>query len=246
MQTKAKATRLGGTDSKAKTRLLLNLWNLGEVGAEVSKSELTKQVKLNKEKSGDYQRVYEELEKDGAIALTTKGRSVKVSLTGKGLQMLNAGLKSHDFQYRPQQRVRTKDFNALLKWIKRLDGAVAVSNGKTKGKESAISVHAGSLAMPKAIASYEEFKSVALNVYDKLNQNYNLDDLVPIYRIRREIGERVTRSQFDEWMLEIQADDIFLLIGGEMPDITPDKAEDSITNEIGGLRYYVQRLNSTN
>ncbi|MGK7875527.1 MAG: hypothetical protein AB4426_20180 [Xenococcaceae cyanobacterium] len=242
MQTKAKATRLGGTDPKAKTRLLLNLWNLGGVGAAVNKSELTKQVKLNKEKSGDYQRVYEELEKDGAITVTTKGRSVKVSLTEKGWQMLDAGLKSHDFQYRPQQRVRTKDFNALLNWIKHIDGAVTVPNGKNKTNEKAVSVQDVSLAMPKAIASYEEFKSVVLDVYDRLNRDYNLDHLVPIYRIRREIGECVTRSQFNEWMLEMQANDIFQFQGGEMPDITPDKAEDSIITQLSGLRYYAQRL----
>jgi hypothetical protein len=33
-------------------------------------------------------------------------------------------------------------------------------------------------------------------------------------------------------------------MGGEMPDITPDKAEDSITTELSGLRYYAKRLNS--
>jgi hypothetical protein len=43
---------------------------------------------------------------------------------------------------------------------------------------------------------------------------------------------------------EMQEHDIFQLMAGEMPDITPDKREDSIETSIGGLRYYAKRLNS--
>jgi hypothetical protein len=32
------------------------------------------------------------------------------------------------------------------------------------------------------------------------------------------------------------------LIGGEMPSLTPDKAEDSIETKLGGMRYYVKLL----
>jgi hypothetical protein len=111
-----------------------------------------------------------------------------------------------------------------------MDGAQGTSAAQAKTKE-------------KAIASYKEFKPVALEVYDRLNRDYNLDDLVPIYRIRREIGDRVSRSHFSEWLMEMQSNDIFQLIGGEMPDVTPDKREDSITIPGGGLRYYAKRLN---
>jgi hypothetical protein len=110
-----------------------------------------------------------------------------------------------------------------------MDGAVSTKAAQAKTKE-------------KAIASYDDFKQVALDVYDRLNRDYNLDDLVPIYRIRREIGDRLSRSQFNEWLLEMQSNDITQLIGGEMTDITPDKAEDSIKTELGGIRYYVKRL----
>jgi hypothetical protein len=79
-------------------------------------------------------------------------------------------------------------------------------------------------------------------VYDSLNRDYNLDDLVPIYRMRREIGERVGRSQFNEWLLEMQANDIFQLLEGSVEDSAPDKIEDSITTKVNGLRCYVKRL----
>jgi predicted nucleic acid-binding Zn ribbon protein len=65
---------------------------------------------------------------------------------------------------------------------------------------------------------------------------------VPIYRIRREIGDRVSRSQFTEWLMEMQANDILQLQGGSVEDSAPDKIEDSIRNELGKLRCYARRL----
>jgi hypothetical protein len=227
---KAQAKASDVNEHQAKTRLLLGLWDMGGAKEEVKKSELIKRILQTKEKAGDYQVFFEKLEEEGTITTTTKNRSVKVVLTHKGLQMLDAGLKSPDFESSSKQ-VRAKDFNTLLKWIRHLDSAVSTSNGQAKPTAT-------------VIASYEEFKPLALEVYDQLNRDYNLDSLVPIYRIRRTIGDRVSRSHFNEWLLEMQANDIFQLMGGEMPDITPDKAEDSITTELSGLRYYAKRLNS--
>jgi hypothetical protein len=108
---------------------------------------------------------------------------------------------------------------------------VSTSNGQAKPTATAA-----------VIATYEEFKPVVLKVYDQLNRDYNLDALVPIYRIRREIGDRVSRSQFNEWLLEMQANDIFQLQGGSVEDSAPDKIEDSITTELDGLRCYARLL----
>jgi hypothetical protein len=92
------------------------------------------------------------------------------------------------------------------------------------------------------IGSYEEFKSVALDIYDKLNYEHNLNNLVPIYRIRRVIGERVNRTKFNDFLLGMQADDIFQLQGGSVEDSAPDKIEDSVTTELDGLRCYARLL----
>jgi len=227
---KAQAKASGVNEHQAKTRLLLGLWDMGGAKEEVKKSELIKRILQTKEKAGDYQVFFEKLEEEGAITTTTKNRAVKVALTHKGLQILDAGLKSPDFESSSKQ-VRAKDFNTLLKWIRHLDGAVSTSNGQAKPTAA-------------EIASYDEFKPMALAVYDQLNRDYNLDDLVPIYRIRRELDNRVSRSHFNEWLLEMQANDIFQLMGGAMTDITPDKAEDSIMTELDGLRYYAKRLNA--
>ncbi|MFM9268298.1 hypothetical protein [Tychonema sp. BBK16] len=219
-------------DAKAKVRVLLNLWNEGEGKSKVNQGKLTKLIARTNENKKTYEGVLKELEESGAIAyLREKGRS-QVELTAKGKEVLAAGLKSQDslFEFDGSQ-MGARLGNALLKWMRHEDGGVAVGVEAGKGDVG-------------AIASYEEFMSVALDVYDTLNRDYNLDDLVPIYRMRRAIGERVGRSQFNEWLLEMQANDIFQLIGGEMTDITIDKAEDSIKTALGVLRYYVKRLNS--
>jgi hypothetical protein len=215
-----------------KTRLLLFLWDMGGVEKQIKKGELNERLKRKKETAKHYQDTYEELEKAGAIALSKNTVSLS---TPEGLQMLNEGLKSDEFQF--DSAIGAKAANALLKWFREqgTSGKGVVSNGASAPADTAKSAEG-------AIASYDEFEEVALDVYEILNRDYNLDDLVPIYRIRREIGDQVTRTQFDEWLLEMQTNDILQLIGGEMPDITSDKAEDSIKTGLGGVRYYAKRL----
>lgn len=226
----SKKTGLKGTEAQKKTCTLLALWDLGAEKTEVKKGELTKRVQRTNEKAGDYKSVFEQLEKEGAITIAKNNRLTQYSLTEQGLQMLGEGLKNPKFEY--DTSVGAKTINALLKWIRQMDGAVSTT--LTTAGESAIS----------PIASYEEFKVAALAVYDQLNRNYNLDDLVPIYRIRREVGDRVSREHFNEWLLEMQANDILQLQGGSLPDSDPAKIEDSITTEVSGLRCYAKRLNS--
>ena len=221
-------------DAKAKVRVLLNLWDLTGGKIPVKKGDLTKRIVRTNETSQRYLGVLDELDKAGAIEYSLVNRVKRVELSAKGKEVLADGLKSADslFEFDGAQ-IGTRLGNALLKWIRHQDGAtsVAVETGKKDGG---------------AIGSYNDFKALAIDVYDRLNRDYNFDDLVPIYRMRREIGEKVSRSQFNEWLLEMQANDIFQLIGGEMTDITPDKAEDSIKTKLGGIRYYAKRLSSDN
>ncbi|MEZ2279532.1 MAG: hypothetical protein ACBR12_21755 [Microcoleus sp.] len=217
-------------NAKAKVRVLLNLWDEGKGEKKVNQGKLTKLIARTNETKKTYEEVLKELEEAGAIAyLREKGRS-QVELTVKGKEVLAAGLKSQDslFVFDGSQ-MGARLGNALLKWMRHEDGAVGVGVETGKGDVG-------------AIASYEEFKAVALKVYDSLNRDYNLDDLVPIYRMRRAIGDRVGRSQFNEWLLEMQANDIFQLQGGSVEDSAADKIQDSITTEVGGLRCYAQRL----
>jgi hypothetical protein len=100
-----------------------------------------------------------------------------------------------------------------------------------------------SIPVINKITDYEQFKNLALQVYDRLNKEYNYGHLVPIYKIRREIGEQVSRLDFNDWLLEMQANDILQLQGGSIEDGAKDKMEDSIYTEIGGYRCYAKKLN---
>ena len=219
-------------DAKAKVRVLLNLWDLGGGKIPVKKGDLTKRIVRTNETSVRYRDVLGELQEAGAIVYSLVNRVTRVELSARGKEVLAQGLKSADslFEFDGAQ-IGTRLGNALLKWIRHQDGAasVAVETGKKDGG---------------AIDSYDNFKALAIDVYDQLNRDYNFDDLVPIYRMRRAIGERVGRSEFNEWLLEMQANDIFQLMSGEIPDITPDKREDSITISGVGFRNYAKRLNA--
>ncbi|MEH1793303.1 hypothetical protein [Nostoc sp.] len=207
------------------TRLLLALWDLGGTQQEVKKGQLTKRIVSKSQKVADYQGSFEELQNQGAIAISKKGYSLT---SPKGLEVLGKGLRSGEFKFEGTI-VGTWVANALLRWISQIDVPVTGADVPVNGKSG-------------VIASYDEFKLVTLEVYDKLNQNYNLDDLVPIYRIRREIGERVSRTEFNEWLIEMQAHDILQLMTGEVPDFTSDKREDSISIPGTQLRSYAKRL----
>ncbi|CAD5980249.1 hypothetical protein [Planktothrix agardhii] len=210
-----------------KTRLLLNLWAMSGTDGEVKKSELTSKVKQkrNNKKIGVSQMVYDELKAAEAIKIYKQNQTSMVSITDTGKRMLIDALISPDFV-----------FDGTVTASRLANGLVGLIRELNQGIISATSVKQA------AIVSYDEFKAIALQVYDQLNKDYNYDNLVPIYRIRRTIGDQVTRSQFSEWMLEMQANDILQLIGGSVEDSASDKIEDSISTELVGLRCYAKRL----
>ena len=215
----------GVNEHQAKTRLLLALWDIGASKEEVMKSQVTRRIVSKSQKVADYQGIFDQLEKDGAIAIAKN----KFSLSPKGVELLGESLKHPEVKFEGTI-VGTWVANALVRWIAQMDGAISTPAVPAKAKE-------------KAIASYDEFKPVALDVYDQLNRDYNLDDLVPIYRIRGKIGDRVSREHFNEWLLKMQENDILQLQGGSLPDSDPTQIEDSITTEVSGLRCYAKRLN---
>ncbi|QKQ76762.1 hypothetical protein [Nostoc sp. TCL240-02] len=210
--------------AQTSTRLLLALWDLGGTQQEVKKGQLTKRIVSKSKKAADYQGLFEELQNQGVIAISKKGYSLT---SPEGLEVLGKGLRSGEFKFEGTI-VGTWVANALVKWISQIDVAVTGADVPVNGKS--------------AIVSYDEFKSVALEVYDKLNYEYNFNNLVPIYRIRRGIGDRISRTEFNDWLLETQADDILQLQGGSVEDSAPDKIEDSVATELDGLRCYATRL----
>ncbi|NLQ07483.1 hypothetical protein FLX35_06845 [Cylindrospermopsis raciborskii LB2897] len=214
----------------AQTRLLLALWDLGAGEQKVTKGQLSKRIVSKGQRMTDYQQIIEHLEADGAITTTKKGATVSYTITTPvGLNILRNGLLNKEFKF--DKNVGAWVANALLLLLRQSHSAP--STPEIKASESTNS---------KLIASYEEFKSVLLEVYSLLDNQYNFDNLVPIYRLRREIGKRVERVKFNQWLVEMQADDILQLISGEIPDFTTDKQEDSILIPGTQLRSYAKLL----
>ncbi|MBW4506637.1 MAG: hypothetical protein KME64_09015 [Scytonematopsis contorta HA4267-MV1] len=220
-------TGVKSMQAQDKTRLLLALWDLGGAEQEVQKGKITRRIVGKGKKIGNYQGIFDDLDKQGLIIISKKGYSL---VTPNALEVLGEGLKNPDFKFEGTI-IGTWAANALLKWISQMGGAVTVSKASANGTN-----------LDKAIKSYDEFQKVALEVYDRLNSEHNMDNLVPIYRIRREIGKQLSREYFNEWLLEMQADDILQLQGGSVEDSAPDKIEDSVTTELDGLRCYASRL----
>ncbi len=207
---------------RAKTRVLLVLWAIAGIDNALGKGKILPLTRT-KEKSGDYDEVFAALEADGAIALTRqKGGKIKnVTLTQVGYGLLGDWLRSLKFE---GTQIGAKMGDYLVKWIAHVPNSPVVAESAPK------------------ISSYDEFKAVALETYDQLNRDYNFDNLVPIYRIRRAIGERVTRLEFSDWLLELQSNNILQLQGGGVEDDAPDKLEDSILTKVSGLRCYAKKI----
>jgi NAD-dependent DNA ligase len=219
---------LKDTDLNNQIRLLLFLWYLGSVNNKIKQTQLNNYLTRTDERSKDYQKIYDQLQEIQAIALEKVGRSMTVSLTEKGLETLTQGLNNQEFLFAGQQ-VGSRVANALLKWIREKNLNPNLSQQKEENQS-------------KIIESYQEFEKIVLELYHRLNQDYNLHDLVPIYRVRRILGERISRPQFRNWLFDMQGKDLILLIGGEMTDISPDKIEDSVQTNLGKIRYYIQLL----
>ncbi|MBD2167931.1 hypothetical protein H6G04_26440 [Calothrix membranacea FACHB-236] len=62
--------------NQTKTRLLLALWDLGGTQQEVTKGLLAKRIVPKGKKVADYQIIFEELQQQGAIAISKKGYSL--------------------------------------------------------------------------------------------------------------------------------------------------------------------------
>ena len=205
----------------AETLILLKIWVLAE-------SDVTKSNFLPSSKNNIYKQALEKLEAENSLSSKQKNKRSKVySLTNQGRQRLAEGMTNEDFAFVAQ--VGAKTANSVLKWFRLNCGLESTQSAGNNGKAS-------------EFQSYKEFADVVLRTHEELNRDYNLGNLVPIYRIRRELGNRVSRSQFNEWLLEVQANDLVQLMGGEMPNITQDQREDSLSIPGGGLRFYVKRL----
>jgi len=205
----------------AEARILLNLWNF-------TLADITSVAKSNF-MPGDapaYQEALARLEDEKALTSKAKTTRYNVySLTEEGKARLAEAMANPEFIFTAQ--VGAKTANSILNWFR-------------LNSQTAATAVAEAPAAP--ITSYQEFLDETLRIYDELNRDYNLGDLVPIYRIRRAMGDRISRPQFREWLLEIQANDLVQLMGCQESNVSQDQLEDSIMIPGNELRFYVRRL----
>ena len=201
-------------------RLLLELWNFD--GVPIGQGKLNERFSG---KAADKNAAREGLMASGSIEVAGEGKAKGFVLTDVGKALLGTSLANDTFEFTAGIGQRTA--NVLLKWLRSTPVTSAEPVAKTVGS---------------AIESYEAFKVVALEIYDRLNRDFKLDHLVPIYRIRRAIGQQASRNNFNSWLLKMQTEKIFRLQGGSVEDSSPDKIEDSITTEVSGLRCFAKLL----
>ena len=216
----------------AQTRILLNLWFL-EDRVPVAKKHFFP--------GKAYDSALNRLVEEGAVEAVKVGRYNRYAITESGETKLAEGLTSEEFAF--STSIGAKTTNAILKWLRQnrfeqSDGASTV--GSTSAESNGHNGRSKGDALD--ISSYKKFAETTLETYDRLNRDYNLDDLVPIYRIRRELDDRLSRQQFNEWLLEVQANDLVQLMGSDLSNVTADQMEDSITIPGAGARFFVKRL----
>ncbi|MCM0590863.1 MAG: hypothetical protein HEQ35_18095 [Gloeotrichia echinulata IR180] len=211
------------------TRLLLALWDLGGTEKKVLKGTLNDRSGRNKDNAAEYEKVYKQLEQDGAIAIVATNKRIQhISLTEQGLKRLREALKNPQFEF--SSGIGAKTANALLKWLREIDAAVGSEAELVKA------------VFKNAITSYDDFKSEILDLFEKLNNsNATYSGLVPIWELRKALGERVNHDNFDNWMMEMQAQKLLYLQSGEHRGATEEQKNASIKSEIRGLLFYVSQ-----
>jgi hypothetical protein len=106
-------------NAKAKVRVLLTLWDLGAHESQVKWGELGKRILRAREKMDTYNDVFEQLQEEGAIAISPNKLSRVVELTAKGTEILEHEITSKESQFEfDGQQVSTILTNALLKWVR--------------------------------------------------------------------------------------------------------------------------------
>lgn len=216
--------------SYAKTRLLLALWELGANEQKVAKGKLSKRVVSKGQKITDYQGILEDLQGQGAITILKKGSAISYTLNSPvGLDVLGDGLRSDEFEFESGKTIGTWVANALLRWFRQVDVVV----NKTVVLDNGVKV--------EVIGSYEEFKLEILGLFDKLDKSYSHAGLVPIWQIRKEVGNRLQRDQFNTWIMDMQAEQLLYLQSGEARGATEEQKQDSINSEIRGLLFFASK-----
>lgn len=187
--------------------------SLGKFGKKDSKKRL------------DYENLFYKLERSGKVKITQK-RYTFVSITDEGEKQLIQALKDPSFKFGGDiisSREANKALELLQQQLSQVGDSVAADNG----------------ALGERISSYVTFKAIVLKVFDELNKEYNYDGLVPIWHLRQKLGQSVRRAEFNDWLMELQGEQLLYLQRGQARGITDEQMQDSIIDDVRGLLFFV-------
>ena len=92
----------------------------------------------------------------------------------------------------------------------------------------------------EVINDYAGFESAASDFLSK--RKSDTDNLTPIYELRRKIGDRVTRKEFNNHLLDLQANDKVQLAGSSNTGVKSSEIEDSFAIPGAGSRFFIKDL----
>jgi hypothetical protein len=102
---------------------------------------------------------------------------------------------------------------------------------------------------PNKISSYEEFTSEIVDLIDKIDQEEGHHGLVPIHEVRRALGDRLSRKEFQDWLIQSHVDDLVQLQAYQSAGTSKQEdREDSVMlghGKFANLKYFVQLLPKT-
>jgi hypothetical protein len=96
---------------------------------------------------------------------------------------------------------------------------------------------------PNPITTKKGFEQEIGKAIKQVQEEFNTGkQFIPIYLVRRSLGDRVTRSEFSQWLLEMQGDGVFQLEKGNVSEASKDQVRDSVETKRSGMRYYIRPL----
>lgn len=104
---------------------------------------------------------------------------------------------------------------------------------EAKEKESPISENPHT-----TIHNQKDFEDVFLTKMHELSKAHNS---IPIFKIRRAIGEAVPRDKFTNYLMEMQSKGLVQPYGGSLDSNNQDELQDSLHTKQSGLRTYIRR-----
>ena len=161
---------------------------------------------------------------------------------------LKGRVKAEDFDKWMLQSQADNDNIRLSEGQKKMPGGIKTELGNHRDnirffdKEAMEKARTETKRKPGQITDPKEFEDVAMKSLTDLDKDGKYDNLIPIHELRKTLGDKVSRGDFNNLLMEMQANDKVQLIGGEMTDATPKKVEDSVVSELGAYRYYVKIL----